>query len=83
MVSFIQADAAKYAELAREDRTHVMVHREDDGSLTCEENGIEFHADNEWQLASLLEKYGVLGAYLWLDSVFSEPGVMLAEARRD
>lgn len=82
MVTFIEADAAKYAELAKEDRVHIMVHRLSDGSLTCEVEGVKFHGDNAWQLSSRLEANGVYGASLWLDSVFSKPGVMLAENER-
>ena len=82
MVTFIEADAMKYAELAREDRLHVMVHREDDGSLTCELGGEMVHADNGWQLSSRAEARGFVGISFWLDSVFSEPGVMLPENER-
>ena len=77
MVTFIEADAAKYAQLARETKRNVMVHREIDGSLTCEIDGQEFHTDNAWQLDSRLNEHGFYGYSLWLDSMFSEPGVML------
>lgn len=77
MVTFIEADKAKYAELAKENGRHVMVHREDDGSLSCEVDGQTFTADNAWQLDSRLTAAGFLGLSCWLDSVFSEPGVMI------
>ena len=79
MINFVEADAAKYAELAKEDRRHVMVHREDDLTLTCEIDGEMFHADNAWQLESRIADKGFAGVSFWLDSVFSEPGVMLDE----
>ena len=79
MIKFIEADAAKYAELAKEERRHVMVHREDDLTLTCEIDGETFHADNAWQLESRVTERGFMGVSFWLDSVFSEPGVMLDE----
>ena len=80
MVTFIEADAAKYAELAKESvEKNVMVHRETDGSLTCEIDGHKFHTDNAWQLSSRLNEQGFYGYSLWLDSVFSEPGVMFPE----
>ena len=79
MVTFIEADAAKYAQLAKEsDGKNVMVHRERDDTLTCEIDGEKFHTDNAWQLASRLNEHGFYGYSLWLDSIFSEPGVMLA-----
>lgn len=79
MVTFIEADAQKYAQLAKESEgKNVMVHREPDDTLTCEINGVEFHTDNAWQLSSRLNQQGFYGYSLWLDSVFSEPGVMLA-----
>jgi len=81
MVTFIEADAAKYAELAKEDRRHIMVHREEDDTLTCEIDGTEIHADNAWQLSSRAEAKGFYGVSFWLDSVFSAPGVMLDEPR--
>jgi hypothetical protein len=77
MVTFIEADAAKYAELAKENRRHLMVHREDDGTLTCEVDGVVIRAETAWQLDSRLQDGGVVGVSLWLDSVFSAPGVML------
>ena len=83
MVTFIEADAGKYAELAKEDRRHVMVHRETDGSLTCEIDGETFHTDNAWQLSSRTEARGFVGLSFWLDSVFSEPGVMLPEDEQE
>ena len=83
MVEFIETDAAQYAQLAQEDRRHVMVHREPDGTLTCEIDGTEFHADNAWQLGSRAEQQGFYGVSFWLDTVFSEPGVMLAEPTHD
>lgn len=76
-MGIIEADAARYAEMAKEDQRHIMVHREDDGSLTCEIDGEAFHADNAWQLASRIEGRGIFGVSFWFDSVFSEPGVML------
>ena len=79
MIKFIEADAEKYAELAKEERRHVMVHREDDDTLTCEIDGEAFHADNAWQLESRTTERGFVGVSFWLDSVFSEPGVMLDE----
>ena len=79
MIKFIEADAEKYAELAKEERRHVMVHREDDDTLTCEIDGETFHADNAWQLESRTRARGFAGVSFWLDSVFSEPGIMLDE----
>jgi hypothetical protein len=77
MVTFIEADAEKYAQLAKETGKNVMVHREPDDTLTCEIDGVKFHTDNAWQLSSRLNEQGFYGYSLWLDSVFSEPGVML------
>lgn len=82
MVTFIEADEGHYRKLAKEDRRHVMVHREADGSLTCEIDGQAFHADNGWQLDSRFIDAGVFRVSCWLDSVFSEPGVMLPKSER-
>ena len=79
MVTFVEADAEQYAKLAKEAKHNVMVHRNEDDTLTCEIEGQTFNADNAWQLSSRIEASGFFGYSMWLDSVFSEPGVMWPE----
>ena len=74
MPTFIEGNA-DYAEYARTAKQNVMVHQEDDGTLSCVVDGQGFAADNAWQLASRIENAGIRGTSFWLDTVFSEPGV--------